>query len=195
MKKLLIAALFVLLAVCAAYADFKVDLDEFKCITCQESFFCFKGDNLDKVEVFDQPKKLRLLSDRNKTIKNCKNGYAMHSLNKKGSGSATMEFITRNMDKIIVVNGGSTLNQKLRGWECMLCGKEFYSFYGMNLNIRDWDVQPDYIKSLKGGRGIPQCPKKSDGYFGHVFKLKQEGQMTSWGFASSKILDNMYYVK
>lgn len=64
-----------------------------------------------------------------------------------------------------------------------------------NLNLKDWDVQPDNIKSLNGQRGSPQCSKRSEGYFGHVFKLTEEGPMTSYGFAGSNILDNMYYVK
>ena len=195
MKKLLAASLFVLLAACSACAEFKVNMDEYKCVTCQSSFFCFRGDDLDKVEVFNQPKKFHPLSDRSKTIKNCKNGYPMHSLVKSGSGTANMDFISKNMDKIIVIYEGRTLNQKLRRWECMLCGKEFFSFYDVQLNIREWYAQADFIKSVKGQRGIPQCPKRSEGYFGHVFKLKEEGQMTSWAFASSRILDNIYYVK
>ena len=195
MKKLLAAALLVMAAAGTACAEVKIDLDEHNCIICKETYFCFKGDPLDKIPVEDQPKKVFLLSDRSKNMKNCSNNFKMHRFVKRGTRNVGMVFIASNMDRIVVINGGGTLSQKLYGWKCILCDKKFYSFYGVNLNIKDWDVQPDYIKSLKGQRGIFQCSKRSEGYFGHVFKLTEEGPMTSYGFAGSSILDYMYYVK
>lgn len=195
MRKLLCVMLLVFVFAGTACATVKIDLDEHECIICKEIVLCFKGDPLDRIPVEDQPKKVRLLANRDKLMKDCKNGFKMHRFVKKGTRNVNIELIAQNMDRIVVINGGGTLSQKLWGWKCMLCDKRFYSFYGVNLNIRDWDVQPDYIKSLKGMRGIAQCSKRSEGYFGHVFKLSEEGPMTSWGFASSSILDNMYYVK
>lgn len=195
MKKLLAVTLLMLAAAGAAHAEMKIDLDEHQCLICKESFFCFKGDPLDKLKVEEQPKKVFLLSDRSKNMKDCNNGFKMHRFVKIGTRNVGMVFIASNMNRIVVINGGGTLSQKLYGWKCMLCDKKFYSFYGVNLNIKDWDVQPDNIKSLKGQRGIPQCSKRSEGYFGHVFKLTEEGPITSYGFAGSSILDNMYYVK
>ena len=128
-------------------------------------------------------------------MKDCLNGFKMHRFVKRGTRNVGMEFVKSNMDKIVVIDGGGTLSQKLCGWKCMLCEKKIYAFYGINPNIKDWDVQPDHIKALKGGNGIPQCPKRSDGYFGHVFKLAEEGPITSYGFSKSNILDYTYYVK
>ena len=195
MKKYAAIILLVLAFAGIACAEVKIDLDEHECIICKEMVLCFKGDPLDRIPVEDQPKKVRLLANRDKPIKDCKNGFKMHRFVKKGTRNVSMELIAQNMDRIVVINGGGALSQKLYGWKCILCDKRFYSFYGVNLNIKDWDVQPDHIKSLKGQRGIPQCSKRSEGYFGHVFKLTEEGPMTSYGFAGSNILDNIYYVK
>ena len=197
MKKLLAAALFLLVAASAESSTVKIDLDEHNCMICGETVLCFKGDPLDKIPVEDQPKKVRQLADKSKLLKECKNGYKMHRFVKRGTRNVNAELIAQNMNRIAVIDGGGTLGQKLYGWKCLLCGKEYFSFFGDKLNIKDWDVQPDNIKSVKGMRGIEQCSKRSDssGYFGHVFKLTQEGPMTSWGFANSRILDNMYYVK
>ena len=195
MKKLLCAVLLLFVLAGTAGADVKIDLDNYQCVICKETFLTFKGDPLDKMPVEEQPKKVFLLSDRSKNPKNCANNFKMHRYVKTGTRNVNIELIAQNMDRILVINGGGSLSQKLWGWKCMLCDKRFYSFYGVNLNIRDWDVQPDHIKSLKGQRGIPQCSKRSEGYFGHVFKLSEEGPMNSWGFANSSILDYMYYVK
>ena len=195
MKKYAAVALLVLAFAGMACAEVKIDLDQHDCFICKETFLCFKGDPLDRIPVEDQPKKVYLLSDRSKHMKDCKNGFKMHRFVKKGTRNVSMDFIKSNMDRIVVIDGGGALSQKLLGWQCMLCGKKFYSFYGVNLNIRDWDVQPDHIKALKGGNGIQQCSKRSEGYFGHVFKLVEEGPITSYGFAKSNILDYMYYVR
>ena len=195
MKKYFAALVLVLALSGAAFAEVKIDLDQHDCLICKETFFCFKGDPLDRIPVEDQPKKVYMLSDRSKHMKDCKNNFKMHRFVKIGTRNVGMDFIRSNMNKIVVIDGGGTLNQKLYGWQCMLCGKKFYSFYGINLNIRDWDVQPDHIKALKNGNGIQQCSKRSYGYFGHVFKLTEEGPITSYGFAKSNILDNVYYVR
>ena len=195
MKKYAAVVLFVLAFAGMACAEVKIDLDQHDCMICKDTFLCFKGDPLDRIPVEDQPKKVRLLSDRSKPMQDCKNGFKMHRFVKKGTRNVSMEFIAKNLNRIVVIDGGGTLSQKLYGWKCLLCDKKFYSFHGVNLNIKDWDVQPDHIKSLKGERGIQQCSKRSEGYFGHVFKLTEEGPMTSYGFAGSNILDYMYYVK
>ena len=118
----------------------------------------------------------------------------MHRYVKNGTRTVSVEFIAQNLNRILVINGGGSLSQKVLTWKCLLCGKEFCSFAGFNLNIKDWDVQPDHLKSLKGMSGIAQCSKRSEGYFGHVFKLTKEGPMNSYEFAGS-MLDKMYYVK
>ncbi|MBQ7155561.1 MAG: hypothetical protein IJR85_08430 [Synergistaceae bacterium] len=194
MKKLLGVALLVLLLAGIAGAEVKIDLDNYQCVICKDTFLTFKGDPLEKLKVEEQPGKVFLLSDRGKNPKNCANNFKMHRYVKTGTRNVSMELIAQNMDRILVIKGGGSLSQKVLTWKCLLCGKEFCSFDGFKLNIKDWDIQPDFIKSLKGMKGIPQCSARSQGYFGHVFKLSKEGPINSYDFAGS-MLNQMYYVK
>lgn len=196
MKKCVAAVLLVLVLAGMACAGTTVDLDEYHCRVCGMIILCFKGD-ISRVRIDEQPNKLRMLSDRGRRLKDCSNGVKMHRFMKSGEKSVSPNFISRNISSFVVVDGGSTLNQKLREWKCLLCDKKFYSLYdgGANLNIKEWYDQPSHIKSVKTGSGIPQCSKRSLGYFGHVFKLEREGTFTSYAFASSSILDNLYYVQ
>ena len=195
MKKLLCVVLLLFVLAGTAGAEVKIDLDNYQCVICKDTFLTFKGDPLEKLKVEEQPGKVFLLSDRSKNPKNCANNFKMHRYVKTGTRNVSMELVSQNMDRILVINGGGALSMKLLKWQCMLCGKTFYSFGGVNLNIKDWDVQPDYIKCLKGMKGIAQCSARSKGYFGHVFKLVQEGPLSSYDFAKSDIRDNTYYLK
>ena len=195
MRKILAVLIFVLIAACSASAEVKIDLDRFECQLCHETFFTFKGDALERLSLVDQSKKVYLLSNKSKHLKPCKDNLPAHSLKKLGTNNVYPEFIAQNMDRIAVIDGGGSLNQKLIKWKCMLCDKTFYSLGGFNLNIKDWDLQPEHIISYKGRRGITKCSKISEGYFGHVFKIAEEGSMTSYKFADSSILDNVYYLK
>lgn len=195
MRKILAVLTLVLAMTGIACADVKIDLDRYECQICHETFFVFKGDPIEKLSLLDQSKKVYRLADKSKHLKPCKDNLPAHSLKKIGTSNVTPYFISANIDKIAVIDGGGSLNQKLVKWKCLLCDKTFYSLGGYNLNIKDWDLQPDRIISFKGGRGIPKCSKISDGYFGHVFKITEEGSMTSYKFADSSILDNVYYVK
>ena len=195
MRKLLCVMVFIGVLAGIAGAEMKIDLDNYQCMVCKDTFLTFKGDPLEKVKVEEQPKRVYLLSDRSKNPKDCANNFKMHRYVKNGTRNVGISFLSQNMDRILVINGGGALGMKLLRWKCMLCGKTYYSFGGVNLNIKDWDVQPDNIKCLKGMSGIPQCSARSKGYFGHVFKLEQEGPLSSYDFAKSEIRDNTYYVK
>ena len=195
MKKLLCVVLLLFVLAGTAGAEVKIDLDNYQCVICKDTFLTFKGDPLEKVKVEEQPSRVYLLSDRSKHPHDCANNFKMHRYVKNGTRNVSMEFLSQNMDRVLVINGGGALSQKILRWKCLLCGKTFYSFYGVNLNIRDWDVQPDHIKCLKGMRGIDQCSGRSKGYYGHVFKLEQEGPLNSYDFAKSEIRDSVYYVK
>ena len=196
MKKLFCAVLGVIALAGTAGADVKIDLDNYQCVLCNETFLAFKGDPVDYVKLEDQASRIFLLSDRSKHVqKRCVNGSTLHAYKKTGTRNVNIELIAQNMDRIIVVKSGGSLSQKLLHWKCMLCDKEFYGFSGINMNIRDWGAQPDHIKSLKGMRGIDQCSGRSKGYYGHVFKVLDEGPITSYDFAGSSILDKMYFVK
>ena len=195
MKKL-IAMVFVLVLAGSACAEVKIDLDNYQCVLCNETFLAFKGDPVDYVKMEEQASRIFLLSDRNKHVeKRCVNGSTLHAYKKTGTRNVNIDLIAQNMNRILVVKGGGALSQKLLGWKCILCDKEFYGFAGINMNIRDWGAQPDHIKSLKGMRGIDQCSGRSKGYYGHVFKVTSEGPMTSYDFAGSAIMDKMYYVR
>ena len=195
MRKILAVLTLVLAMTGIACADLKFDLDRFECQLCRETVFTFKGDPLERLSLVDQSKKVYLLSDKSKHLKPCKDNLPAHSFKKLGTNSVKPEFISQNMNHIAVIDGGGSLSQKLVKWKCLLCDKTFYSLGGYNLNIKDWDVQPDHIIAFKGMRPIQKCSKISDGYFGHVFKLTEEGSMNSYSFANSSVLDNVYYLK
>lgn len=195
MKKFFAVLSFVLIMAGTACADLQFELDRFECSLCHETFFTFKGDPLDRLSLLEQSKKVYLLSDKSKHLKTCKDNLPAHPFKKLGTNKVKPEFISSNMDRIAVIDGGGSLSQKLIKWKCLLCDKTFYSLGGYNLNIKDWDVQPDHIIAFKGSRAIQKCPKISEGYFGHVFKLVEEGSMYSYNFANSSIRDNTYYVK
>ena len=196
MKKLLCVMLLVFACAGIACAEVKIELDNYQCVLCNKTFLAFKGDPVDYVKMEDQLSRIFLLSDRSKHVEErCVNGSTIHAYKKNGTRNVNIELIAQNMNRIIVVKGGGALGQKLLKWKCLLCDKEFYGFGGINMNIRDWGAQPDHIKSLKGMRGIDQCSGRSKGYYGHVFKLVDEGPMNSYDFANSSILDKMYYVR
>ncbi|MBR0034184.1 MAG: hypothetical protein IJP54_00775, partial [Synergistaceae bacterium] len=158
MKKYFAALVLVLALSGAAFAEVKIDLDQHDCLICKETFFCFKGDPLDRIPVEDQPKKVYMLSDRSKHMKDCKNNFKMHRFVKIGTRNVGMDFIRSNMNKIVVIDGGGTLNQKLYGWQCMLCGKKFYSFYGINLK-----KMSQSLRIIKGSAKIRKALNIPDG--------------------------------
>ena len=172
--------LFVVLLSCllfpagTARAATKVQIVEYKCRVCDKLFYSFKGDKVGENELAKQAEqlaKLSQLAERGKRLEECRGGYKSHVLDKTREGEATMEFISKNLQRFFVVKDGGSLNGSLMEWECFICKKPFYSLNREDLNIKEWDEQQNYLFNLKG-RPIYRC---KDGYYGHVFMLKKEG--------------------
>ncbi|CAM1380695.1 hypothetical protein [Fretibacterium fastidiosum] len=162
-----------------ALAATKVQIVEYQCRVCDKIFYGFKGDKLDddifmKQDV--QLARMSKLSDRGKPLDPCKGGMKSHILDKKREGEATMEFISQNLDKFVVLKGSGSVHGTLKEWECFMCKKPFYSLNKEDLNIKEWDEQQNYLFSLKGKKPISRC---KEGYQGHVFMPKKEGSFSS----------------
>ena len=75
MRKVLCVMAFMAVLAGTAGAEVKIDLDNYQCVICKETFLTFKGDPLEKIPVEEQPKKVFLLLDRSKNPKNCANNF------------------------------------------------------------------------------------------------------------------------
>ena len=190
--------LFVVLLSCllfpagTARAATKVQIVEYKCRVCDKLFYSFKGDKVGENELAKQAEqlaKLSQLAERGKRLEECRGGYKSHVLDKTREGEATMEFISKNLQRFFVVKDGGSLNGSLMEWECFICKKPFYSLNRENLNIKEWDEQQNYLFNLKG-RPIYRC---KDGYYGHVFKSLKESSFRSLELVIK--VENVYWSK
>jgi len=169
----------VLFPVGTACAVTKVQIVEYKCRVCDKLFYGFKGDKPGDNELAKQNEQLARLSqlaERGKRLEECRGGYKSHVLDKTREGEATMEFVSKNLQRFFVLKDSGTLNGSLMEWECFICKKPFYSLNRENLNIKEWDEQQNYLFSLKGQKPISRC---KEGYQGYVFMPKKEGSFSS----------------
>ena len=175
-----------------ALAATKVQIVEYQCRVCDKIFYGFKGDKLDDEKLMVQDVQLNRLSklgEAGKRLEECRGGYKSHVLDKTREGEATMEFVSKNLQRFFVLKDSGTLNGSLMEWECFICKKPFYSLNRENLNIKEWDEQQNYLFNLKG-RPIYRC---KDGYYGHVFMLKKESSFKSEELAV--VVNDLYWSK
>lgn len=197
MKKLFLSGviLSLILSSCPAFSETKINVYRYQCHDCGNTFFSFKGDALDSRELLDtsnQIKRVHQLANRDRLLDSCK-GRQAHAFVRRGENSVSLGLIASNLERFAVVKDSGSINIGFKTWECMLCGKTFYSIGRQNLNIRRWDDQPNKIFSLKGKRGIERCTAR--GYYGHVFKEKSEGTISSYELARPDILEKIYWVQ
>ena len=109
--------LFVVLLSCllfpagTARAATKVQIVEYKCRVCDKLFYSFKGDKVGENELAKQAEqlaKLSQLAERGKRLEECRGGYKSHVLDKTREGEATMEFISKNLQRFFVVKDGGS---------------------------------------------------------------------------------------
>ena len=101
----------VLFPVGTARAVTKVQIVEYKCRVCDKLFYSFKGDKVGEDELAKQDKqlaKLSQLAERGKRLEECRRGYKSHVLDKTREGEATMEFISQNLDKFVVLKSSGS---------------------------------------------------------------------------------------
>lgn len=197
MKKFLLVsiAIYIVMSVSPAFSETKINVYRYHCQDCGGTFFSFKGDALDSRELLDtsnQIKRVHQLANRDRLLDSCR-GRQAHAFVRRGENSVSLGFIAGNLDRFAVVKDSGSVNVGFKTWECMLCGKTFYSIGRQNLNIKHWYDQPNRIYSLKGRRGIPKCEAR--GYYGHVFKEKSEGSISSYELARASILERIYWVQ
>lgn len=197
MKKLLLISVILCLIMLhsPAFSETKINVYRYHCKDCNGTFFSFKGDALDSRELLDtsnQIKRVHQLANRDRLLDSCR-GRQAHSFVRRGENSVSLGLIASNLERFAVVKDGGSVNVGFKTWECMLCGKTFYSIGRQNLNIRRWDDQPNKIFSLKGKRGIEKCSAR--GYYGHVFKEKSEGSISSYELAKPGILEKIFWVQ
>lgn len=184
-----------LLSAGAAGADVKMNVVRYKCLVCNKRFYSFAGDALDSRELARDREQLRRvfqLKDRGKNLDPCRGGFKTHRFEKTGTESLSVKAIAENAAAFAAVKDGGVLSGiSLTAWECMLCGKPFYSLGDENLNIREWARQPERVFNLKGKRPIQKCSAR--GYHGHVFKKKTAGAARSYDIAGHA--EDIYWVK
>ena len=169
----------VLFPVGTAFAVTKVQIVEYQCRVCDKIYYSFKGDKLDDEKLMVQDVQLNRLSklgEAGKRLEECKGGIKSHIFDKKREGEATMEFVSKNLQRFVAMKDGGSVNATLTEWKCFICEKPFYSLNGEDLNIKEWDEQQNYLFSLKGQKPIYRC---KEGYYGHVFMPKKEGSFSS----------------
>ncbi|MBQ6112113.1 MAG: hypothetical protein IJL01_06945 [Synergistaceae bacterium] len=190
---LLILICSLIMSACSAYASVRLEVNAYKCHDCGEMFFSFRGDALDHRDLKipqNQMRRVRMFSNRDRNLRNCRSEPS-HAFVRDGVKSMTLGQISSNLDRFAALKDGGSITVGFKTWECMLCGKTFYSIGKDNLNIKRWDEQPRYIYSLKGKRSIEKCSAR--GYHGHVFKEKSEGSISSYDLANPSILEKIYW--
>ncbi|MBQ6738854.1 MAG: hypothetical protein IJP41_10450 [Synergistaceae bacterium] len=196
MKKFfVISILFVIFISNAASAEIKFNFNQYKCLVCDKIFESFPGDELDRKDFKDKQQLNRIFQflDRGRNFPECKNGFKTHIFEKKGTTSGSLRDLTNSSRAQrfgVIKDGGSLSGINLTEWECLYCKKHFFSLNKENLNIRDWEQQPNYIYNVKG-RPISKCSNSK--VYGHIFYPKKTGSVRSYDLA--KIIDNLYWVK
>ncbi|MBQ9594247.1 MAG: hypothetical protein IJR35_00120 [Synergistaceae bacterium] len=198
MRKLF-ALILVLILASAACADIKLEMIRYKCIDCGKEFMGFRGDtSIDdsKTPNMKDPKyqlsHVFQLGNKDKNLPECSHGIKFHKFRKTGEVSYSISTLTNYLHAIAAVKDGGSLNAKLQEWECVLCKKHYYSLGNEELNIRDWEKQPEYIFNLKG-KAIPKCEKLGGHLYGHVFEPTNSGSGRSYRIA--ELADRIYWVK
>ena len=193
------ALVLVLIFAGSACADIKLEMIRYKCIDCSKEFMGFKGDTSIDDSITHNMKDpgyqlshVFQLGNKDKNFPDCSHGHKFHKFRKNGEVSYNISTLTNYLHAIAAVKDGASLNAKLQEWQCVLCKKHYYSLGNEELNIRDWEKQPDYIFNLKG-RAIPKCEKLGGHLYGHVFEPANSGSGRSYDIA--KLLDKIYWVK
>ena len=196
MKKIFFCALLIFMLASCACADPKISFTVYKCLVCDKLFQSFPGDNLDAKDFKDKDPQLRRIfqfGNRGKNFPECKNGFKHHVFDKKGTNSTGLSSLVNSSmaEHVGVIRDGGTLNGiNLTEWECVYCKKHFYSLNNENLNIRDWELQRNYLYNLKG-QAIQKCSKPD--VWGHIFVPKTTGSVKSYELAT--IVYDLYFVK
>ena len=182
---------------CSASADPKISFNAYKCLVCDKVFQSFPGDELDRKDLRDEKDQIRRIfqyKDRGKNLPQCKNGFKGHVFEKKGTNTTGLSSLARSSSMSeyfgIIKDGGSLSGIKLTEWECVYCKKHFYSLNDENLNIRDWELQTNFLYNMKGN-AIPKC--SVPGTWGHIFFPKKTGSVKSYELAT--IIYDLYWVK
>ena len=149
MKKLLLISviLCLIMSVSPAFSETKINVYRYHCQDCGGTFFSFKGDALDSREFLstsEQIKRVHQLANRDRLLDSCR-GRQAHAFVRRGENSVSLGLIASNLERFAVVKDSGSISIGFRTWECMLCGKTFYSIGRQNLNIRRWDDQPNKI--------------------------------------------------
>ena len=149
MKKLFLSGVVfcLLMSSSPAFSETKINVYRYHCQDCGGTFFSFKGDALDSRELLstsEQIKRVHQLANRDRLFDSCR-GRQAHAFVRRGENSVSLGLIASNLERFAVVKDSGSISIGFRTWECMLCGKTFYSIGRQNLNIRRWDDQPNKI--------------------------------------------------
>ena len=206
MKKIILCIMILASCSVSAYANVKLPMVQYKCEDCGDYFYAFKGDDLESLEFTvpsNQWNRLFRLSNREAHLDPCK-GKLTHNFKYKDATDVPMSEISRNASLIVVVKNGKKLQGiKFSSWWCLYEGCNsiaiIYSMNEENLMIRDWEQQPDMLRSLKGAKGIPKCDAKDvwgNTVWGHAFFFDsgtKDHEITSHEIA--EMAEDIYYVK
>ena len=193
------ALILVLVLAGSAFADIKIDMIRYKCIDCGKEFMGFKGDTSIDDSITHNMKDpgyqlshVFQLGNKDKNFPECSHGHKFHRFRKNGEAARNISNLVYYLHAIAAVKDGASLNAKLQEWQCVLCKKNYYTLGNEELNIRDWEKQPQYIFNLKN-QAIAECTKKGSHLYGHVFEPTNSGSGRSYEIA--KLLEKIYWVK